>query len=157
MPQTTTTRSPISTWTQCTITKGQIPMQFRAPNPPAAHHQRTPWTPWAADRNQQYMPPAELQLRLEARLPQVCKATVHNVNPRGTGRKNGNISKTISMWSTVEPRFNELLGITNNSFRPGKSYGKCMEQNLDLTNLYQTNSSIYWTDFSSPNLKFISI
>ena len=41
-----------------------------------------------------------------------------------------------------EPLFNELLGITNKIFRPAKIAVKCMEKNLDLTNLDLTSSLI---------------
>ena len=50
-------------------------------------------------------------------------------------------------YGTVEPRFNkplynEVLGITNDILQPGQSYSKCMEQNLDITNLDITKSSL---------------
>ena len=45
---------------------------------------------------------------------------------------------------TVEPGFNEPLykedlGITNDTLQPGQNTVKCMEQNLDITNLVIAN------------------
>ena len=50
--------------------------------------------------------------------------------------------KSNSKMYETEPLFNKLLDIMNNIFGPAKVTVKCMEQNLDLTNLYLTNSSV---------------
>ena len=60
-------------------------------------------------------------------------------------------------WSTVEPQFNkplynEVLSITNSFLQPGQNYSKCMEQNLDITNLDLTKSSLWRTQSTSANI-----
>ncbi len=49
--------------------------------------------------------------------------------------------------ATEEPRFNEplhneVIGIPNNILRPAKVTVKCMEQNLEITNLDITKSTL---------------